>query len=122
MKTETHQVNQSKIAEVITDELVIKSTADGLQLLGDLYYQGFDGIILHMQQIAPDFFDLKNGMAGDILQKFSNYRMPLAIVGDYSHLQSKSMKDFIVESNRQGHVNFVASVVHALECLKRQMK
>lgn len=120
MKTEIHTAGALKIAELITDELRIKSAADALQLLGDLYYQGFDAIILHVHQITPDFFDLKNGIAGDILQKFSNYRMPLAIVGDFSHLQNKSIKDFIWESNKHGHVNFVDSVDLALECILKK--
>jgi hypothetical protein len=29
---------------------------------------------------APDFFDLRTGLAGEIFQKCVNYRLPLAIV------------------------------------------
>ncbi|MDD4645730.1 MAG: DUF4180 domain-containing protein [Bacteroidales bacterium] len=47
-----------------------------------LYYHGFDRMIIHEKNITPEFFDLKNRMAGEILQKFSNYRIRLAIVGD----------------------------------------
>ena len=39
-------------------------------------------MIIHEKNITPEFFDLKNRMAGEILQKFSNYRIRLAIVGD----------------------------------------
>ena len=56
-----------------------------------------------------DFFDLKNGIAGEILQKFSNYRVSLIIVGDFSKYASKSLNDFIYESNKGRHINFVAS-------------
>ena len=40
-------------------------------------------------------------MAGEILQKFSNYRVRLAIVGDFTPYSSKSIKDFIYESNKK---------------------
>jgi len=64
-----------------------------------------------------DFFDLKTGLAGEILQKFSNYRVKLAIVGDFEEVKSKSLRDFIRESNRGRTVNFVNSVEEAVERL-----
>jgi hypothetical protein len=122
MKIKTHEVNNTEIAELISDRLIIQSTEDGLNLLGDLYYQGFDKIVIHEPNISPNFFDLKNGMAGEILQKFSNYRVCLAIVGDFSPYTAKSIKDFIYESNKTGHINFVASVSDAIAKLTRTGK
>ncbi|KAA6304392.1 hypothetical protein EZS27_043961, partial [termite gut metagenome] len=55
-----------------------------MDLLGNLYYQGFDKIVVQEKNITPEFFDLKSGMAGEILQKFSTYRVRLAIVGDFT--------------------------------------
>ena len=46
-------------------------------------------------------------MAGEILQKFSNYRMKLAIIGEFEKYKSKSLKAFITESNR-GNLIFFA--------------
>ncbi|MBB4108994.1 DUF4180 domain-containing protein [Pedobacter zeae] len=115
MKIETHTVNNINIAEIISEEMIINNAEDGLDLLGNLYYQGFDKIIIDKKNITPDFFDLKNGIAGEILQKFSNYRVSLAIVGDFSAYQSKSIKDFIYESNNGKHINFLASTAGALQ-------
>ena len=109
MKIETHTINDTKIAEVVAE--------DGLDLLGNLYYQNFDSIVIHEKNITPAFFDLKNGIAGEILQKFSNYRVRLAIVGDFTPYSGKSIKDFIYESNQAGHINFVGSTAQALEIL-----
>ncbi|WEK21423.1 MAG: DUF4180 domain-containing protein [Candidatus Pedobacter colombiensis] len=114
MNIEIHQTGETRIAEVVSDETLIKSTEEGLQLLVDLYYQDFDKIILQEQNISADFFDLKNGIAGEILQKFSNYRVRLAIVGDFSKYQRKSIKDFIYESNKGKQVNFVDSAEEAI--------
>jgi Domain of unknown function (DUF4180) len=117
MTIETHHIKNIKIAEVISADNIINNTSDGLDLLGNLYYQDFDKIIIHNKNITPDFFDLKNGMAGEILQKFSNYRVRLAIVGDFSAYTSKSLKDFMYESNKGKHVNFLATIEEALEVL-----
>ncbi|WP_293933745.1 DUF4180 domain-containing protein, partial [Sphingobacterium sp. UBA6645] len=83
MTIETHHTNSLKIAEIISDEIILRSVEDGLDLLGDLYYQGFDKILIHEKSITPDFFDLKTKIAGEILQKFAQYRMPLIIIGDF---------------------------------------
>ena len=117
MKIEAHNINDTEIAEVISDDTIINKSEDGLDLLGDLYYQGFDKILIHEKNITPNFFDLKSGMAGEILQKFSNYRVRLAIVGDFSKYTSKSLNDFIYESNKGRQINFLASQTEALKIL-----
>lgn len=117
MHFESHTRNNIRIAEVLSDNTIIQTAEDGLDLLGNLYYQGFDRMIVYSKNITPDFFDLKNGLAGEILQKFSNYRIRLAIVGDFSAYTSKSITDFMFESNNGKQVNFLNSVEEALEKL-----
>lgn len=117
MEIHAHQIKETKIAEVIAENFLILSTEDGLDLLGNLYYQDYDKIILHEKNITSDFFDLKTGMAGEILQKFSNYRVRLAIVGTFDAYQSKSFLDFVFESNQHKQINFVNSVSEAIRIL-----
>jgi hypothetical protein len=119
VKIETHQINDIKIAEVTSTDMVIRTIEDGSDLLGNLYYQDYDKIIIHQENITPDFFDLKTGIAGEILQKFSNYRVRLAIVGDFSQYLGKSFNAFIFESNKAGQINFVSSVSEALSKLAK---
>ncbi|WP_313003095.1 DUF4180 domain-containing protein [Chryseobacterium gleum] len=119
MIIQPHEINNIKIAEIISDSMIIQSAQDGLDLMGNIYYQGFDKVILYEKNITPEFFDLKTKIAGEILQKFSNYRIGLAIVGDFSKYESKSIKDFIFESNKTKHVNFVGLMEEALEKLSQ---
>ena len=58
------------------------------------------------------FFALRTGVAGEIMQKFVNYRMRLAVVGDISaHVAaSTALRDLVYESNRGGHIWFVADL------------
>lgn len=114
MEIKTHIINNIRIAEVIASDIIIHSAEDGLDLLGNLYYQDFAKIILYEKNITVDFFDLKNGLAGEILQKFSNYRVQLAIIGDFTAYSSKSIKDFMYESNNTKHINFVQTLAEAL--------
>ncbi|MBD1421280.1 DUF4180 domain-containing protein [Sphingobacterium chuzhouense] len=119
MNIQTHKINNNEIAEIIADDIIIQNAEDALDLMGNVYYQGFDKTIIYQKNMTPDFFDLKNKMAGEILQKFSNYRVSLVIIGDFSNFKSKSLNDFIYESNKGKHVNFVASLDEALNALSR---
>ena len=120
MKIEIHNVSGSAIAEVISNKFIINEVQDALDLMADCGYQGADKIILHEKNIIPDFFILKTGIAGEILQKFSNYRVQLAIVGDFSKYSGKSLRDFIFESNKSGRIFFVNSLEEAINKLVRQ--
>lgn len=114
MEIKTHNIDNTKVAEIITDKVILRSTEDGLELLGNLYYQGFDKIIIHEKNITPEFFDLKTKIAGEILQKFAQYQMPLIIVGDFSKYKSKSLNDFIFESNKSKQINFIKDLSNIL--------
>lgn len=113
MTVQLHEENGIRIAEVVSDELLISSLQEGLDILADVYYQDVDRMILHAKNIIPVFFDLKTGVAGEILQKFSNYRMRLAIIGDFSQYPAESVTAFITESNRHGRISFVGSLEEA---------
>ncbi len=117
MPIRIHIRNDVQIAEVQAAEVRIASAADGTDLVGSLYFQGFDAVILYAENISPAFFDLKTGIAGEVLQKFSNYRIKLAIVGHFTDVESSSLRDFIRESNALGHINFAATREEALEKL-----
>lgn len=119
MKIELNQINGVMITEIISDELLIKETQDALDIMGECSYQGSTKIIIHKKNIIPAFFDLKSGIAGDILQKFSTYQVQLAIVGDFSTYSSKSLNDFIFESNKHGRINFVNSTEEAKKQLAK---
>lgn len=119
MRIEIHKLEGIRIAEVIAEEMLIRNIQDGLQLLVDLYYQDFGKIVIYQKNITPDFFDLKNGLAGEILQKFSNYWVQLVIVGDFSSYTGKSIRDFIYESNKNQQVNFVGDLEEAISRLSR---
>jgi hypothetical protein len=119
MKTEIIPAEGTNIAEITSGEILIRTTQDALDLMVNCVYNGADRIILHQENIVPEFFDLKSGLAGEILQKFSNYRARLAIIGDFEEVKSKSLRDFIRESNKHGRVVFVASPEEAREKLAK---
>lgn len=120
MRIKIIQIGEIKIAEVESENIIIKNIGNALDIMGNCSYQDSHKIILHEKNIIPDFFDLKTKLAGEILQKFSTYRVQLAIVGDYTKYTSKSLNDFIFESNKLGQIIFASSVEEAKEKLLKK--
>lgn len=76
-----------------------------------------DLLAIDKRAICEDFFILSRGLAGEILQKYTNYHIRVAIYGDYSHYASKPLRDFIYESNKGKNVFFVSTLEEALDRL-----
>lgn len=109
-----HNVDGKKIAELTDENLMIIEVQDALDLMADLGSQGCSRIIIYERNLNKDFFDLKTRFAGEILQKFSNYHFKLAIIGDFSKYTSKSLRDFIRESNRGNMIFFAEDLQSVL--------
>lgn len=110
-------VDNKLIAELIDDNYMIRETQDAVDLLGESVSNSCNRIIIYKKNIDPDFFDLKTRLAGEILQKFSNYQVKLAIVGDFSRFTSKSLRDFIYESNKGNLIFFTDDIKNAIKKL-----
>jgi len=112
--------NGVSIARVESDEVLICDVQSALDLMATVRYEtGADRMILPKAALDERFFVLSSGLAGDILQKFVNYKLIVAIVGDYSGYTSKPLRDFIYESNNGSHVFFVPTVEEAIQKLSR---
>jgi hypothetical protein len=102
------------LAEAIHEKGFVIGTEEIMDIMAEARMNDCDGLIIHKDSLQPEFFDLKTRIAGEILQKFSNYRMRLCIVGDFTAVKSKSLRDFIGESNRYGTIRFTSSLDEAL--------
>ena len=107
------------IVEIIENDIIIKKVDDVFELF---FINDCSSIILKKQNISNDFFVLSTGFAGEILQKFSNYNKKMAIIGDFKNIESKSLKDFIYESNKTGQIIFVNTFEEALEMFNKDIK
>ena len=105
------------VAELSDDSFIISCADDVPDILGELGMNNCDRIIIHERNLHKDFFILRTRIAGDILQKFSNYRVRLAIVGDFSKYPGKSFNDFMRESNRGNLVFFAGDSESAFKKL-----
>lgn len=101
----------TRTLEVDAEGPALGSERDAVTLIGDAIGAQADLIVVPVTRLADDFFNLETRVAGDMVQKFVNYGIRLAIVGDISErtAQSKSLHDFVYEANRGNRIWFVAS-------------
>ncbi|MBM9577493.1 DUF4180 domain-containing protein [Leptospira sp. 201903070] len=85
------------------EDLKIQDVNSFLELV---YSAKADTFAFNRSSFPDSFFDLKTGFAGEILQKTSNYKIRILIVGDISKYNSKSFQDFVYESNQNGKIIF----------------
>ena len=106
------------IAVVSSDEKVIVEVQSALDLVMTVKYEtGASRIVLDKNLICEEFFILSTGVAGEILQKFINYHVKMAIYGDYSRYTSKPLHDFLYESNQGKDFFFVDTQEEAIRRL-----
>lgn len=106
---------EPKIAELRDVEQIINTVQDALDVLGNADYLGADAVIVYENQLNPEFFNLRSGLAGEILQKFSNYRKRLAIIGNFDTIESNALNAFIIECNRGSHIFFLPTKEAAVQ-------
>ncbi len=103
------------MAFVDGDPPLIRDTQSALDLMATIRHEtGSHRMILGKDSFVEEFFNLRSGLAGEILQKYVNYGMMLAIVGDFTLYESKALQDFIRESNRGRHVFFLQTLEMAI--------
>lgn len=115
MKIRIIEEKNSKIAVVESDDLLITDVQSALDLMTTVHYEyDCDSVIIDKKTVCEEFFDLKTKIAGEILQKFVTYQMKIALIGDFSVYKSKSLKEFITESNKGHHIFFVKDMQQAM--------
>ncbi|HEX7744039.1 MAG TPA: DUF4180 domain-containing protein [Micromonosporaceae bacterium] len=86
----------------------VATMQDALDLIGAAFL-GAEVVAVPASRLDERFFSLGTRFAGEVMQKFVNYRLRLAVIGDISrHLAASSaLRALVHESNQANHVWFV---------------
>jgi hypothetical protein len=111
MPETSYIVHGVRILEYSPDGPPIDNDRAAMDLIGNASSNSAELVVIPVQRFPPDFFQLRTRLAGDLLQKFVNYRLRLAIVGDLSKAlaESQSLQALVRESNRGTQIWFLPS-------------
>ena len=111
--------DKGKIALVNSDTVIISDGQSALDFVATIGYEhDCRNIAVNKAAIIEDFFRLSTGVAGEVAQKFVNYRYRVAVIGDFSIYTSQPLRDYIFECNRGRHIFFVSDENEAIRKLE----
>ncbi|WP_088011080.1 DUF4180 domain-containing protein [Gottfriedia acidiceleris] len=120
MNIKTLKANGHIIAIANPDSVILMNEQSALDLIMTISYDHKSNrIALNKEAISEDFFNLSTKLAGAVLQKFVNYNIKFAIIGDFSSYTSKALKDFIYECNKGKNVFFLSTEQEAIDRLSK---
>jgi hypothetical protein len=110
MADNSFEINGMRVLDCDANGAKLRSDRDAVDLVGEALSQRCKLVVVPIERLDEAFFSLKTRIAGEIIQKFVNYELGLAIVGDIaSHAEASSaLRDFVLETNRGRQVWFVA--------------
>jgi hypothetical protein len=98
-----------------TAQVAIRSTRDiDVALIASLER---GGLILSEEELCPEFFELRLGLAGEVFQKFVNYKGLLAIVVPDSLAYGERFSELMYEHRQHPCVQFFPDRVEAQKWL-----
>ena len=82
---------------------MIETHRDIQDLIGD-GLSSAEAIRREKADFAPDFWDLRTGLLGELAQKLVNYRLSLILSGDFTPetTRSRAFRDYVRELIRAG--------------------
>jgi hypothetical protein len=112
MFAKSYDLHGVRVLECAPEGPALRNDQDAIAVIGEAMAQSATLIAIPAGRLNPDFFQLRTRLAGEMLQKFVNYRRRVAIIGDFSQLAASSaaLRDFITESNRGQEIWFLASI------------
>lgn len=100
MHYEVKTKGSRKYLECASAEHPLATEQDALDLLAACFEHETRLIVLHSQALTGEFFDLRTGLAGKVLQKFVNYRVKVAVVLADEGVVKGRVKEWFAESNK----------------------
>lgn len=87
--------------------ITIRSLGDVPDVIGACF--SAEGLIITEGDLAPEFFDLRTGLAGEVFQKFTNYGLRLAVVLPDPKLYGERFSELAFEHRTHNLIRFVRS-------------
>lgn len=99
--------------ECISAETPLGTEQDTLDLVGICGENDTNFLIIHAEALAGDFFKLRTGVAGMMLQKFTNYHVKTAILMANEQLIKGKFKEMLAESNQRNNFRIFNRITDA---------
>jgi|SRR4029453_11866348 Domain of unknown function (DUF4180) len=104
----------SRILVASENGISIKSANDVVDVVGASLGRR---LVLEENDLGPAFFDLRSGLAGELIQKFVNYHIRVAIIVPSPEIHGERFSELAYEHATHPTVRFVRSADEAMAWL-----
>ena len=108
--TENENIRYIEIFSVIPP---IRTEQDALELVSLCGDNETNQLIIHREVLAEDFFKLKTGVAGAVMQKLINYSVKAAIIIPEQDEFDIRFRELALEANKGSQYRFFKSTAEA---------
>jgi len=109
--------DSTRYIEVFSCEAPVSSEHDALDLVALCGENDINLLLLHYEVLSEDFFKLKTGVAGAVMQKFINYSVRVAIIIPDQEQLSTNLKAWVSEANRSSQYRVFTYSADAVDWL-----
>ncbi len=109
-------INTKKIIKC-RPEFKITSENDALEMVSACGENGTDRVIVTYSNLPDDFFNLRTGLAGGVLQKLANYFIKAAVVMPLNLIPPGRFSELVYELNKGWQFRFFDTEEPAIKWL-----
>jgi hypothetical protein len=110
--TNENTMNKDSRIIIASDSgIYIRSFTDISNAIGTCI--GTDGLILMENDLAPEFYNLRSGLAGELFQKFINYKIRMVIVLPDPEAYGERFGELAYEHTSHNMIRFLRSLDEA---------
>ena len=112
MPETSYTVHGVRILEYSAEGPLLDNDRAAMDIIGNASSSSAELVVIPIERFSLDFFQLRTRLAGDLLQRFVNYRLRLAIIGDLSKplAESQALQALVRESNRGAQIWFLPTI------------
>jgi len=111
------EIDKQRYVECAAGSKCIENEGDALDLVAACIENNTNRLLLHERILPPEFYVLRTGLAGKILQKFVNYSIRVAAVMDPDTVNQGRFREMVLELNQGSHFRVFDNCTDAGEWL-----
>lgn len=107
--------NNRKYIEFSSSEMLLSTEREALDIIAACMENSTNLLIIHDKALSEDFFNLRTGLAGTVLQKFVNYNIKSALIITCEEKITGRFREMIFEANKGNDFRAFKSIDKAEE-------
>lgn len=113
MNYQVIEKDNKRYIECASAERLLRTEKDALDLIAASFENDTPLMIIHEEALSEDFFNLRTGLAGAVLQKFMNYHIKVAAIISSEEKINDRFREMSLEANKGNDFRVYKNIAEA---------